>query len=106
MAETVELVAGDNLITLAVQLALDGVAPDLTAATIEAHLTNRATGDVTVIDGVTGDAEGVAYLVLTATELVAGSFFLEHEVTTGAQVVTYPSKRSARILLTVRPEAD
>jgi hypothetical protein len=105
VAEKIHLVAQDNGIIIGVECSLDGVAQDLSAATIDAHLTDVWDPTSVGVISATGDADGIAYTELAAANLVPGEFWLEHEVTIGAQVITYPSKANDRIKLIIRPEA-
>ena len=97
--------SGDANRVVTVTLKDDDVARDLTTAdTIECHIRDRSAGTVTVLTGLSGDANGA--VITTIAALTPGTFTLEYEVTEGSQITTYPANGSDRPLLTVRTEAD
>jgi formylmethanofuran dehydrogenase subunit C len=98
-------VSGDTNRTVGVVLYDDGVAVDLSAAdAIECHMRDRATGTVTTITGLTGNASGEVATTIGGP-LTAGTKTLEWEVTVGSVVTTYPGAVSLLPILVVRSEA-
>lgn len=76
---------------------------DLTGATVRIVAKPRDGEPITLASTVTDAAEGVVQHVLTGT-LAKGSYDIELEVTTGAEIITFPNNAYAR--LTVIPDLD
>ena len=111
MADMIYMATNDSVRTITYDLKIDDVAADLSAATVECHMTNRQTGVVITTAAVTIDADQGTYPGRIATEFsstelaTAGTYTLEWESTTGSQVVTFPGKGASRPILTIRDEA-
>jgi hypothetical protein len=103
---TVYAVSGDTNRTIGVVLYDDGVAVDLTTVdAIECHLLERSSGVLETVSGLTGSAAGEVATTVPGP-LVAGTYWLEWQVTAGSTITTYPGSGGTRPVLAVREEAD
>ena len=101
---TIYRVAGDvGASPVGVVLDNDGTPVDLSGESLACYLSNRSTGAVIEITGLTGDSVGAVSTPLSAANLIAGVYTMEWEVVNGA---TYPGNPNNRPILHVRPEVS
>lgn len=113
MATKIYMTEGDDQREITVDLNRNGAGYDLTASSVECHMSpTKASGlPVNVVTAVVPDGDQTTYpgrcaTTFAAADLVVGVWSLEWEVTKGSKIITFPGKGESRPQLIVRQEAD